>query len=86
MVSGVDCAGSCMALLFGRPQAAQSQSALGQTRNMFILYDDQLEILSVPLRVGKLIQNQEGIDVSHQGQLVVSLNSKLVLHLFHPHP
>lgn len=71
-----------VALLFGRPLAAQSQSGLGQTQNMFILCDGHLEILSDPLLAGRLRQNLEGIQVSHQGQSVFSLNGKLVVKLY----
>ncbi len=65
-----------VALLFGRPLAAQSQPGLGQTQNMFILCDGHLEILSDPLLAGKLRQDLEGIQMSHQGQSVFSLNRK----------
>lgn len=67
-----------VALFFGGPLLAQSQPGLDQIQNLFCLCDGHLETLSDPLLAGKLWQNLEETDASHQGQSVFSHNSKLV--------
>ncbi|MEQ2215428.1 hypothetical protein XENOCAPTIV_000879 [Xenoophorus captivus] len=61
-----------MALLFARPVLAQSQPGLGQSQEMFVLFDGFSEILSDPLLAVDFRQDLEGTEALPCGQPVLS--------------